>query len=239
MWKQRLLRGGAPRAMDELLVCGADDGGDGGSGGGDDKDDAVKKLTAKLDEVLGEKKKIAEKLRGYEATEAERKADEAKREEEAARKAGDWEKIEKGLRTEVDTAKGEGYRYKALYESLIIDRAMDEAADGAKINPALKKAALALVKAEHSIELSDDGKATIEGKPLADFVGAWAKSDTGKAFVINGSSGGGAGGSGNGGGGGDQPNPFKQGSINLTEQGRLFKTNRAEHDRLKAEAGVR
>lgn len=244
MWKQRLLRGGAPRVMD-MLVCSADgdgdEGGGGSGGGGDDKDEAVKRISAKLDEVLGEKKKLAEKVRGFEAAEAERKAEEAKREEEKARKDKDFETIENGYKDKLSRAEGETYLWKSRYENLVIDRGIEEALDAAKVNPALKKAAVALLKSDHPPDpISEDGKATIDGKPIGEFIAAWTKTDTGKAFVLNGNSGGGAGGGGNGGGGGGDVNPWKPGAtFNLTQQGKLLRDNPELAARLKREAGVR
>lgn len=236
--KKRLLRGGAPRAMD-MLVCRADGDGDEGGGGGDDADKAVAAMAAKNAELLKEKKQLAEKLRLFEAEKADREKALADAEEEKARKSKDWDTLEKGYKDKLDAATADGYLWRSRYEGLVIDRGLDEALAGAKINPALAKAAHALIKAEHGVELSEDGKATIDGKPLADFVGSWAKTDTGKAFVVNGNSGGGANGGGGGGGGGDKPNPWKAGSINLTEQGRLLKSDRQAAIKLAAEAGVK
>lgn len=211
---------------------------EGAPGGGDD--DAVKKLSAKLDEVLGEKKKLAEKLRGLEASEAERKAEIAKREEEEARKKGEWEKIEGGWKTKLQEAEGNALLWRSKFEAMVVDGGLSDALDKANVSPALKKAALALLKAEHSVDLSDDGKATVNGKALADFVGEWAKSDTGKAFVLNGGSGGGAGGSGGGnGGGGGEANPWDPKSRNLTRQGELLRTDRAKAVQMAAQHGVK
>jgi hypothetical protein len=211
---------------------------DDASGGGD-ADKAVAAMAAKNAELLKEKKALAEKLRAFEAEKADREKALADAEEEKARKSKDFETIEKGYQTKLQKAEAEAFTFKAKYESLIIDRGLDDALDAAKVNPALKKAALALIKAEHGVELSEDGKASIEGKPLADFIAGWAKSDTGKAFISNGSSGGGAGGGGNG-GGGDMPNPWKKGEhFNLTKQGQLVLTNPELAKRMKAEAGVR
>lgn len=242
MWKQRMLRGSASRAM-EMLVCCADgngDGGDGsGGGGGEDPDKAVAALAKKNAELLNEKKALAEKLRTFEAEKADREKAAADAEEAAARQKGDFEKIETGYKDKLSKAEGEGFLWKSKYEALVIDRGLDEALSGAKVNPALAKAAHALIKAEHGVELDDQGRATITGKPLADFVADWAKTDTGKAFVMNGNSGGGAGGSGNGGNGDGAKNPFKAGSINLTEQGRLLRSDPARAKQLAAEAGVK
>lgn len=242
MWKQRMLRGGAPRAMDMLVCCadGNGDGGDGsGGGGGDDKDKAFAALTAKNAELLDELKKVRAKQREFEAAEADRAKAKADAEEAAARQKGDFEKIENGYKEKLSKAEGDGFLWKSRYEALVIDRGLDEALTGAKVNPALAKAAHALIKAEHGVELSEDGKASINGKPLADFVADWAKTDTGKAFVMNGNSGGGAGGSGNGNTSDGGKNPFKAGSINLTEQGRLLRTDPARAKQLAAEAGVK
>lgn len=245
--KQRLLQGGALRSTHDFLVCGVEgEGGEGGEGagaggaGGEGADDAVKKLTAKVNELIGENRTKAEKLRAFEAEKAELAAKASADEEAAARQKGDFEKIEGNYKAKISALEGEGYLWKSRYEGLVIDRGMDEALDGAKVSPALKKAALALIKSEHPPEIDADGKATIDGKPIADFVAAWAKSDTGKAFVVNGNSGGGAGGGSGGAGAGAGNNPWKAGATyNLTEQGRLLKTNRPEAIRLAAEAGVK
>jgi uncharacterized protein YaiE (UPF0345 family) len=218
----------------------ADDTDDtGGAGGESDTDKAVKALAAKNAELLEELKKTRAKARDFEAAEAERQKQIADAEEEKARKSKDWETIEKGYKEKLSKTEADAFTYKARYESLVIDRGLDEALAAAKVNPALAKAAHALIKAEHGVELSDDGKATIGGKALADFVGEWSKSDTGKAFVINGNSGGGSNGGGNGGGGGGDKNPFKAGSINLTEQGRLLRSDPTRAKQLAAEAGVK
>lgn len=211
----------------------------GGAGGDSDADKAVAAMATKNAELLKEKKALAEKLRAFEAEKADREKEKADTEEAAARQKGDFEKIETGYKDKLSKAEGEAFLYKSKLESLIIDRGMDEALDGAKVNPALKKAALALLKVEHSVELSEDGKASIDGKTLADFVAGWAKSDTGKAFITNGSSGGGAGGGGGGGGDGGA-NPFKPGAtFNLTAQGKMVRENPELAKRMKAEAGVR
>lgn len=218
----------------------ADENNDTSGGGGEsDTDKAVKALAAKNAELLEELKKTRAKAREFEAAEADRQKQIADAEEEKARKSKDFETIENGYKTKLSKAEADAFTYKARYESLVIDRGLDEALAAAKVNPALAKAAHALIKAEHGVELSEDGKATISGKALADFVGEWAKSDTGKAFVMNGASGGGAGGGGNGGGGGGDVNPWAKGTRNLTLQGQITKTDPAKAARMKAEAGVR
>lgn len=239
--KQRLLQGGALRSMNDFLVCGVEGEGEGGAGGAADPDKAVAALAAKNAELLNEKRALAEKVRGFEAEKAEREKAIADAEEATARQKGDFEKIEGNYKTRISALEGEGYLWKSRYEGLVIDRGMDEALDGVKVSPALKKAALALIKSEHPPEIDADGKATIDGKPIADFVAAWAKSDTGKAFVVNGNSGGGAGGgSGGAGAGSGDENPWKPGkTFNLTKQGKLIREQPEVAARMKAEAGVR
>lgn len=223
-----------------MLLCSADDEGGGDGGGGEsDPDKAVAALAKKNTELLNEKKQLAEKLRAFEAEKADREKALADAEEEKARKAKDFDTIEKGYKDKLTKAEGDGYLWRSKYEALVIDRAMDEALDAAKVNPALRKAALALLKSEHPPELSEDGKATIDGKPISDFVGTWAKTDMGKAFVTNGSSGGGAGGSGNGSGGGGDVNPWDPKSRNLTEQGRLLRADPAKARQMAAQHGVK
>ena len=220
----------------------ADDNNDGaGDGGGDDKDKVLAAAIAKQTELLDEVKKLRAKAREGEQAEADRQKKLADAEEAAARQKGDWEKIENTYKEKLAKTEGDGYLWRSKYEALVIDRGLDEALTGAKVNPALAKAAVALIKAEHGVELDEQGRATITGKPLADFVAEWSKSDTGKAFVLNASSGGGAGGSGAGGGnGGGDGNPFKSGaSFNRTEQGRLLRTDPSKARRLAAEAGVK
>lgn len=241
MWKPRALRGWAPTAIESRLVCCADDGGEEGEGNGNggEKDKVFAALAQKNAELLDELKKVRNKQREMEAAEADRQKALADAEEEKARKAKDFETIEKGYQTKLQKAETEAFTYKAKYENLVIDRGLDEALLSAKVNPALARAAHALIKSESVIEIDEGGRALIGGKSLSEFVGDWAKTDTGKAFVMNGNSGGGANGSGNGSGGDGEKNPWKAGSINLTEQGRLFRADPVKARRLAAEAGVK
>lgn len=239
--KQRLLRGGAPRALTDLLVCGADGNGDGGAGGDDDAKKALDALTKKNAELLDETKKTKARLRELEAAEEERATKLREAEDEKARAAKDVEKLEAGWKEKHSKAEGDALLWRSKYETLVIDGGLSDALDGIKINPALKKAALAMLKSEHGVDLDDNGAATIDGKPLKDFVGEWAKSETGKAFVINGNAGGGAGGSGNGGsgGGGGDVNPWDPKTRNLTQQGVLLRTDRAKAVQMAAQHGVK
>lgn len=203
-----------------------------------DDQKALAALSAKNAELLDEAKKAKARARELEEADKERARLLEEAETEKARVAKDVEKLESGWKTRHSELEGKALLYQSKYESLIIDRGLDEALEAAKINPALKKATLALLKAEHSVDLSDDGKATIDGKSLADFVSAWAKTDTGKAFVMNGNGGGGAGGGGGGSGGGGDDNPWAPGKINLTRQSQLIKADRARAAEMAKQYGV-
>lgn len=109
-----------------------------------------------------------------------------------------------------------------------------------------------VARARNTFKLGDDGKVTPigpDGKPiygksgepitLAEWVEAQAK-EAPHLFEPNGG-GGSAGGKGGGGGSGGAGgvNPWKQGSVNLTMQGRLLRDDPATARRLAAEAGVK
>jgi hypothetical protein len=218
----------------------SDDTKDDAGNGGDGADDALAKVTANNEKLLKELKEAREQARALKAQEDERKAKEAEAEEAIARQKGEWDKIEGGYKAKLQEHQGEGLLWRSRYENLVIDRGLDTALDAARISPALKKAATALIRAEHAIDLDDSGGATVDGKPLADFVSAWAQSDSGKAFVPNGNSGGGAGGSGGGsGGGGGSGNPWEPGKVNLTRQGEIFRKNPEQARQMAAQHGVR
>ena len=198
-------------------------------------DDPVKKLSAKVDEILGEKKKLAAKVREFEAAEAERKAEAAKREEEEARKKGDWEKIENDYKAKLSEKEGNEMLWKGKFYELQMNLSLTEALDGANVKPELRKAAMALLRSNADID--EDGNVTVEDKPLSDYIKAWSKSDEGKAFIANGNTGGGANGSGKATPNG-AANPWAAETFNLTQQGLAIKANPAAARDMAKAAGV-
>lgn len=235
--KRRLMESVALRAPWNTLLCSASDGGDGegGDGGSGGDDDPVKKLSAKVDEILGEKKKLAEKVRAFEAAEAERKAEIAKREEEEARAKGEWTKIEEGYKSKLSEKEGEGLLWKSKYFERELDLGLTGALDEINVKPELRKAAMALLRTNADID--DDGKINLGEKPLTDAIKEWAKSDEGKAFIANGSSGGGANGGGKGNPGGDK-NPWAKEHFSLTEQGKIYRADPNRARELAKAAGA-
>lgn len=199
-------------------------------------DDALKRVLAKNDELLAEAKAAKAKVREFEAAEAERKAEAAKREEEEARKKGDWEKIENDYKAKLSEKEGNEMLWKGKFYELQMNLSLTEALDGANVKPELRKAAMALLR--NNADIDDDGNVTVEDKPLADYIKTWAKSDEGKAFIVNGNSGGGANGSGKGGDKGVN-NPWAKETFSLTEQGRIYKTNKPLAIEMAAAHGIK
>lgn len=172
------------------------------------------------------------------AAEAEEAAEAAKA--DAAAKAGDVDAIKAQLEAkhakELAKVTARAEKAEGQVNKLVIENGLDAALDAAKVSPALKKAAKALLR--EGAELKDDAGepvALMGGKPLADAIKDWAASDEGKHFVINGNSGGGAEG---GGGGGSEVNPWKSETRNLTKQGEIQRADPTKAKRLAAEAGV-
>lgn len=139
--------------------------------------------------VLDQRKADLAKLRELEAKQAEWDAEKVAKENEEAKKRGDFEKLEQSL-------KAEATEYKAKYEHQVINSSLQSALIENKVAPAFLEAATALF-ASKGITLDKDGNALVGNIALSEAVAAWANSDTGKAFVAApDSSGGGANGSG-------------------------------------------
>jgi hypothetical protein len=172
----------------------SDDNDDKGGGGADE---ALKKVLAKNEELLNEVKSARQKLREFEAAEADRKAEIAKREEEEAVKSGNFEKLLAAEKSKREQEEGNALLWRSKYQERELDLGLNSALTAAGVKPELQKAASALLRG--NAELSDDGQISLGGKPLADAIKAWAGSDEGKAFVANGNEGGGAPGGGGGG----------------------------------------
>lgn len=150
---------------------------------GDTKpDDPVAK---KMAELLGETKAERAKRRELEAKLAEYEQAKASQEEEAAKKRGDFEKLEAQL-------KGERDAIAKKYHDALIGGALKSALVSAGVAAPFMEAAEAMMRLK-GVSLDKDDTPILDGKPLGEFVADWAKSDAGKAFVAApNSSGGGA-----------------------------------------------
>lgn len=142
---------------------------------------ATSGLVNKNNELLGEVKK----LKNERGETEELKSKLAEIEDEKARKAGDFEKLEKSMTEKhlAETSKlTEQLNSKTTaLEKLLIDNGLSTALESVNVtNPAFKEAATALLR--DKVKLVDD-KAMVDSKPLADFVKEWAGTDKGSAFV--------------------------------------------------------
>lgn len=168
----------------------------------------TKGLKDKNTELLGDQKKLKKDMEALQSQMDEINKAKEDAEAAAAAKSGDVTKITAALEAKhkkerEDDAKKLADKDASLHK-LLVDNGLTDALTKAGVtNPAHLKAAKAMILAENKAEVGDvDGTltASIGGKPITDFVSAFAQGEDGKHFVaapING--GGGAGGS-NGGG---------------------------------------
>jgi hypothetical protein len=167
--------------------------GDGGGGGGPDDDDVAKER-AKAKKAQDEAKNLRTRLKELEAKQADIDAKAEADEKAKAEAEKDWKKLEAKLTKERDDAKAETQQAVKKYNDKVVEVELGQELTAAGVtNPAFHKAALTLVRTSNEIEISDDGKMSVNGNPLNDFVKSWAGSDEGKSFIQNGNGGGGAG----------------------------------------------
>jgi hypothetical protein len=161
-------------------------------------EEATAPLIAKRDELLGEVKKAR---KGQQAdpeamSKLEDQLDAAKAELATAQKAAKTA-TDAAAKAAKDLQAESGY-----VQRLLVDNGLSEALAKAGVtNPVHQKAARAMLASQVQIAADGDQRiAKVGDKPLADFIGEWAKGDEGKHFVAapNNSGGGSQGGSGGG-----------------------------------------
>jgi hypothetical protein len=155
----------------------------------------LEKAQAKLAKSVEAEKALRERLKAFEDAEAETKRKAAEAETENQRKAGEFAKIEEGLKKQIETLKTENASLVEGIKTTTIDAKLTAALEAQGVtNPALKKAAVTMLKAGNGFDVNKDGE-VIDKKantPLTDFVKSWAGTDEGKSFITNGNGGGGA-----------------------------------------------
>jgi len=141
---------------------------------------ATDALSAKNRELLGEVKALKAKAKGADIDPAEHAALQAQVEELTEKLT----KTEKTGKTEIDKlTKTLAEKDGALHKHLI-DAGLTDALVKAGVQAPLMDAVKALHQGKASIEIADGNYiAKIDGKPLSEFVTAWAQSDQGKHFV--------------------------------------------------------
>lgn len=239
-----MLRGPTiPRAPeDDSGGGGADDDSLDGGGGNDVIDPAkYTALQAAHDRLKKDSKKDRDDLKALKDQVAEIQRAKEDAEHEAAGKSGDVEKVKKQLEDRhavtVQALTERAEKAEAQVRKLVIENGLSAQLDAVRIKPDLKKAATAMLLRE-GIELEDgdddEPVAMKGGLTLAEAIKLWAEGPEGKAFILDGNSGGGV----PPGGKLSGKNPWAKETWSLTEQDATEAKNPALAGRLKAEAGV-
>jgi len=150
---------------------------------------------AKLAKSVEAEKALRARLKSFEDQEAEAAKKAAEQETETQRKAGEFAKIEDGLKKQIEALKSENTGLVDQIKTTTVDAKLAAELEAQGVtNPAYKKAALTMLKSGNGFDVTKDGD-VIDKKgntPLTDFVKSWAGTDEGKSFITNGNGGGGA-----------------------------------------------
>ena len=165
-------------------------------------------LLAKRDELLGNEKKLKEKISGYEAFKAESEKHTAEL-EEALKKASSEDNrkyyetqlsdLQKKYDDQISSLTTERDQYKTLHLNYLREKAIEEGTKNLNFVPGLKQGFIARVLTLNHFEPKEyDGKLEFvnsEHRLIQDVIDAFSKTDEGKAYIANPSTGGGARGS--------------------------------------------
>jgi hypothetical protein len=150
---------------------------------------------AKLAKSVEAEKALRARLKAFEDQEAEAKKKAEEAETEGQRKAGEFAKIEEGLKKRIASLESENASLVDGMKATTIDAKLTAELEAQGVtNPAFKKAALTMLKVSNGFDVTATGD-VIDKKantPLTDFVKSWAGTDEGKSFITNGNGGGGA-----------------------------------------------
>lgn len=192
---------------------------------------SIVKLEEKNRELVAEKRRQGEgKIDAAELERVEAERDKAREDLAAAQR--ELKTVSKTAETATKALEAE----KAHTNKLLVSDGLTKAlAEAGVSDPKLQRAAAALLRTEHSIEVAIEGDARIAkvgDKALSEFVKSWAQGDDGKSFVAAPANGGGGATGGTGGG----AKSWKE--MTMTEQGQAYKENPAQAKALAAQAGV-
>lgn len=160
-------------------------------------------------------------------------------EAEAATATGNVEEVKRTMTAQRTASEAaltvRAEKAEATVRQLLVTNGLSAALDSVKVSTELKEGALALLTGK--VELVDEAGqqvAKVGGVPLADYITTWATTPQGKAYVVDGNSGGGAKGN-----NGDPlgVNPYADATYNLTAIGQLEASNPARAAELKRAAG--
>lgn len=159
----------------------------------DEKGAAAEKLKKKNEELVAEEKKIRARLRELEAEKEQRDKDNEKAEAEKLEAEKNWKALETKLNAKLEAETQRANKAESGLKDYQVNNALNTELETIGVtNPALKKAALAMLKAEGKFDISETGDISISGANLKDHLKNWAGTDEGKSFVQNGNGGGGA-----------------------------------------------
>lgn len=157
-------------------------------------------------------------------------------EQKIAKMEKDHAKVVEGLQAAVK-------KREAKITALLIDDGLTKALIDSGVGKEYLKAAKALLRSDCTVVEEDDDYRAIVKSDLGDmeigkYVTDWVASDEGKVFIPP-AKGGDAGGTPNKSGKTSfgEPNPWDDKSLNLTEQGRIIKEDRAKAEKLAKAAG--
>lgn len=199
-------------------------------------------LKRKRDELLAAERKNKEALARTEQEKAD--AIEAQRQEQLAKDGKTEEliaaiqkqakeRVDK-LQQDLDASTAAAQKSSESLRVLLVDKGLSSSfLDAGVTDKNLLEAAVALHAGKAEIVYGEDGTPSVNvaGKPMKDYIEGWAEGP-GKAFITAGNSGGGAGGNAGGAGVDDYEVYFKQGTINLTKQMELKRTDPVRYENL-------
>lgn len=207
----------------------------------------AKALKSALDRERDEKKAAKDKLTAIETRVSglpedfdlaayNRLMDTAKDKDVDARLEEQKNRLTKQFDTEKATLTADRDKWKTASESEAKTSTLTKAIAEANIAPQFVEAVEAMFAGKiHIAHEGDKLITTIDSLPVADALKAFATSDKGKAFVQ--APGNGGGGSGGNPGSGGEVNPWAKDTLNLTEQGRIYRADPAKAERLQRAAG--
>lgn len=209
-------------------------------------------LLQKRDELLGKETKLKEQLVSYEKakTDSESKIAELTEELKKANPEAHKQFYETQIadnkakyESEIQKITADRDFYKKSHLKSLRDKAIESGIKDLNFVDGLKDGFIARVLSMNEFEPQEiDGDLKFLNKEhhtIEEAINSFALTNEGKAYIKNMSTGGGAKGSvssnnvGNG-----SKNPFKKETYNLSEQMRLYKTDKTAYDRLKSEAGL-
>ncbi|WP_298983477.1 hypothetical protein [uncultured Roseibium sp.] len=215
----------------------------------------VEPINSKKNELLDEKKKLSQQLNAFEGIDPEEykalKAAAAEKEEADAKEKGDWQAIldqrdqkhQSSLEKVTTELTDRAEKAEKFAEDLIVKTELTDALMKAKVSEPFMDAVQMLLKDKIVVKpdeaLGFRAFAEIDGDQVdvSEYVRLWSESEQGKHFIVAPVNGGGGVGSKAGANSG-QDNPWKAGSVNLTRQGKIIRTDKALARTLQREAGV-